>query len=371
MASRAVLIDPAQVPAEAQAASGQVSGQQDTLVALGLVAAGLLIESALLAGPAFAVIAQRQRRTLALAASNGATRAQLRRTMLAQALVGRVGSAAIAAALGVLLGWVGVLVYLRWRPTTVTGPFDVPWLQLAVVLGCAIVAAVVAALVPARGLGRLDVMSALRGDVAPRPSRRWLPVVGLVCAALGGIGIFAAVALARSGTHDSWVVLGSLIGSAVVLVIGALLAVPAILGLVGRLGGALPVPVRIAIRDAARQRGRATPTVAAIMAGTILLGTSAIAFASFTERQRSDYVASAPSGWLYARMFGGDVDVPAAVEQTIPGGAPTSSTGSRCRGRRPTPRRTMGGSCWPSLPGARRRRRSTCRATGPRPRASV
>ena len=68
------------------------------MVALGAVM--LLIITALLVGPAFAVSAARQRRTLALAASNGASTAVLRRTVLAQALV--LGTA--SALLGVLLG---------------------------------------------------------------------------------------------------------------------------------------------------------------------------------------------------------------------------------------------------------------------------
>ena len=49
----------------------------------------LFILTTLLVGPAFAVSAARQRRTLALAATNGAETRQLRRTVLAQALVAR------------------------------------------------------------------------------------------------------------------------------------------------------------------------------------------------------------------------------------------------------------------------------------------
>jgi len=248
-------------------------GQQDTLLAIALLAAGLLIESTLLAGPAFAVIAQRQRRTLALAAANGATRAQLRRTVLAQALVLGVVSTLVATVVGIGLGWAGLRAYLSWNPLTIVGPFDVPWWQLAIVVGCAILAAVVAALLPARGLGRIDVVSALRGEVAPKRARHWVPVVGLALAALGGAGVFVTIALSRTTLlQQPGVVAGAVVASAVVLVVGALLTVPAILVLVGRLGGAFPVPVRMATRDASRQRGRATPTVSAIMAGTILLG---------------------------------------------------------------------------------------------------
>ena len=69
------------------------------------MAIGLLLETTLLVGPAFAVSAARQRRTLALAASNGATTAQLRRTVLAQALVLGVLAALVGAVVGVLGAW--------------------------------------------------------------------------------------------------------------------------------------------------------------------------------------------------------------------------------------------------------------------------
>ena len=50
------------------------------------------------------------------------------------------------------------------------------------------------------------------------------------------------------------------------LVLGCLMVIPALLVLVGRLGTHLALPLRLAARDTARQRGRSTPAVAAIMA---------------------------------------------------------------------------------------------------------
>ncbi|AKT51093.1 FtsX-like permease family protein [Arsenicicoccus sp. oral taxon 190] len=318
LTSRQVLRDPPPVTdGIGRGATGSGASGTQTLTLVALLAAALLVESTLLAGPAFAVIAQRQRRTLALAAANGATRAQLRRTVLGQAVVLGGVSSAVAAVLGVAAGAVGVWGYRRWSPTALFGPFDVPWAAVAIVVGCAVVAAVVAALLPARGLAQLDVVSALRGQVAPRRMRRSVPVVGLVLAAAGAVGVFAVVAYlwAHPGA-ETWIAI-LLILTVVALVVGALMAVPAIVALVGRLGGHLPVAARMATRDAARQRGRATPTVAAIMAGSILLGAMTIGFASVAERQRLDYRPHAPDGWLWSHVA--DRATPDLIRAAIPG----------------------------------------------------
>ena len=72
---------------------------------VGLAAVMLLVSTTLLVGPAFAVSAARQRRTLALAASNGAHTPVLRRTVLAQALLLGAASALLGVVAGVGLAW--------------------------------------------------------------------------------------------------------------------------------------------------------------------------------------------------------------------------------------------------------------------------
>ncbi len=104
----------------------RTDASEGALYAVGAASLGLLLLTSLLAGPAFAVSAARQRRTLALAASNGATRAQLRRSVLAQALVLGVLSSLVGAAAGAGLG-VGTVVLIRaLRPEHFFGPVQVP-----------------------------------------------------------------------------------------------------------------------------------------------------------------------------------------------------------------------------------------------------
>ena len=84
-----------------------------------------LVEVALLVGPAFAIGAARQRRSLALAALSGAAPRQLRRVALGQALL--LGST--AALTGTLVGaGAGIALWPVWAsdPTETHGPLDVP-----------------------------------------------------------------------------------------------------------------------------------------------------------------------------------------------------------------------------------------------------
>lgn len=292
------------------------------LTALSLLCLALLIESCLLAGPAFAVIAQRQRRSLALAAANGATRAQLRRTLLAQALVLGVASAVGGLVLGIGVAFVGTPLYVRLVGATV-GPFDVPPLESAVVVGFAVVASVVSALIPARGLTKLDVVAALRGDVvSPRP-HRGLPILGALLFLVGAAIVVAAVVLSpritvlSSNLSAFMIVLGG-----VGLVIGALLLVPSLLTALGHITAGASVPVRMATRDAARQRGRAIPTVAAIMAGAILLSGLGISLTTADEMIRRTYRPEAPMGaaMIYASVPGTTPQtMRATIGESIPG----------------------------------------------------
>ena len=299
--SRQVLLNPPS--REELALPDGVQSMADTAAAgqaitSAIMAIGLLLETTLLVGPAFAVSAARQRRTLALAASNGATTAQLRRTVLAQALVLGVLAALVGAVVGVLGAW----AVIRWsgiyRPDTMFGPFDVPVLPVAIIVGCAVASAVIAAMIPSRGLGRLDIVAVMRGQSVSPPALVRTPIAGIVLAGLGAVGVFWAVAF-TSGAERTWiddVVPLVAMGGAIMLVIGALLLVPMVLVLAGRVARSAPVAIRMALRDAARQRGRATSTVAAILGGTALLSAILVVAASDTAYRAKTYVPQLPMG---------------------------------------------------------------------------
>jgi putative ABC transport system permease protein len=260
--SRAVVEHP---PAVAQTDPASDRGQ--TLTIVGLVVAMVLIEVVLLAGPSFAVGARRQQRALALLAAAGGTPRQARRVVLASGVV----LGAVAAGVGVAggIGLARLLQPVLQRHSDVWfGPFQVAPLDLLGVAAFGMASALLAAVVPAWVASRQDVVAVLagrRGDA--RPSRR-SPLIGLV---LLGLGVALAAVGARGyGTQ-------SIALAAIVCVLGMVLLVPMVVAVVARLGRHLPLPLRFAVRDAARHRTRTVPAVAAVaatVAGVVALGIS-------------------------------------------------------------------------------------------------
>lgn len=229
-----------------------------------MISAAALLEVALAVGPAFAIGAARQRRTLALAASNGATIRQLRRAAIGQALL--LGSS--AAALGTVLGTAAGAALAAWQVSDRTqqqGPIEFPVGQLALAFVAGTATAAISALVTSRGLGKLDLVSALRGSVRPAPPRRGAPLLGAGLAVVGVAGTWLSLQLDYRLRFWGWTLSG------VTVLVGCLLLVPAVLQLLSSRARRVPVAARMALRDSARQHGRATSTVAAVLAGGVIL----------------------------------------------------------------------------------------------------
>jgi putative ABC transport system permease protein len=293
--------------------SADESDQRQMNLVLLLAMACLVTETALLAGPAFAVSAARQRRSLALAASNGAEARQLRRYVLGQAVVLGVVSSAIAAVVGLLLALSGLTLFEAGHPDFVTGPFEVAWPQVIGVVSGSAVASMAAALLPARGIARLDLVSVLSGRSGDRTIHRGLPVVGVLLIVCSGAAVIWSVASGPRAVHlpggenvQSWFPSISYLVAGAGLVIGCLMVIPALLALLGRLGAPLVLPLRLAARDTARQRGRSTPAVASIMAAVATLTALSIGAASDTRQKEDTYKPSRPLGTGAILFNGGD-----------------------------------------------------------------
>ncbi len=303
--SRQVFLNPP-AAAELDRQMAQVFGprQQANNLLLLLAVVGIFLETTLLAGPAFAVSAARQRRSLALAATNGAEARQLRRYVLGQAVVLGVVSAAVAAVGGVLLTLAGLTWWQGVHPDFATGPFEVSWAPVLGVFACAVLASVVAALLPAKGIARLDIIAVLAGRPSTHAVRRGLPVAGVTIMVISGIAtIWSVAALSKAGLNAQAPLL---VVGAVGLVLGCLMVIPAVLALVARLGAHLVLPLRLAARDTGRQRGRSTPAVAAIMAAVAALTALSISAASYTQHKQDTYQSQQPMGSGVISLFGGD-----------------------------------------------------------------
>ncbi|WP_460809178.1 FtsX-like permease family protein [Microlunatus endophyticus] len=248
-----------------------------------LVGGGLLFEAMLLAGPAFAISAARQRHTMGLIASNGALREQLRRQLLGQALLLGVLAGAIGAALGLVTGRYISVVY-AWLTGSWAAPNALSWSPALVAFLGAAVAAVVAALLPARGVGKLDLVAVLRRRTTATRTRTFGPVVGSIVTA-AGLAVALVLGFAGAPAMPPRYIMGACTAAAF---IGAMLILPWLVTALGR-GGRLPLSIRLAGRDIARQVGRSVPAMSAVLVASGMFAVMGIAIASDDHAQAEAY----------------------------------------------------------------------------------
>lgn len=319
--SRAVITHP---PPSSEVPDGIYQGgwNDATVAVLVLIVVMALIEVVLLAGPAFAVGARRQQRSLALIAATGGSPAQSRRVVVAGAIV--LGSAAALAgvAMGIGVAWL-MTPLMQARSDTWLGPFDVPWLHLLVIAGFGLLSAFLAAVVPAHLASRQDVVAVLAGRRGDRPPSARFPLLGV---ALVGVGIAGSAYGAQSAAGGEL----AIAASAIPAVLGMILLVPVVLASLAHVSGRLPLVLRYAIRDAARHRTRTVPAVAAVaasVAGVVALG---IGLTSDQAENRQTYQASVAAGVGIVSDYGRHVEwgvLRGVVEHELPDATVTEQLG--------------------------------------------
>ncbi|WP_203983117.1 FtsX-like permease family protein, partial [Sphaerisporangium rufum] len=280
---------------------------------LALLVTMLLLEVALLAGPAFAVGVRRRQRELALLAAQGASGRQLGLVVLADGLLlgGLATVAGVAAGLAAAWAVIPVVESVRGEGA---GPYDVPVGQVAVVAVLGLLSAVLAAAMPARRAARLDTVRALTGlRGEPRP-RRGRPLLGL---ALLIAGLAATFTFSRAGI--SGVLMA---GGALAAMVGLVLLTPWVVQAAADRTARLPLALRFAGRDAARNRSRTAPAVAAVAAVTATFVTLLVGMSVSDAVSAHMYRPGEVPGALAIR--GGDVEPQArrrlmeAVRRVLP-----------------------------------------------------
>ncbi|PVG84242.1 hypothetical protein DDE18_00975 [Nocardioides gansuensis] len=297
--SRAVLADPPPVREMAEE-MGYDTGMDEVYAVIALIVTMALLEVVLLAGPAFAVGARRQSRTIALLAANGGTPVQGRRVVLASGVVLGALAAALGVGLGIVTGWAVLPAVQRFNSAWL-GPFEVPWTWLAGIAAFGVASAFLAAVVPAWIASRQDVVAVLAGRRGDRKPSAKSPVLGVVLVGIGIASSAYGAVNSDSGNGAYWIA-----GSAIISVLGMILIVPLVVSLVARLSGRFPLVLRYAARDAARHRTRTVPAVAAVaatVAGVVALG---IANASDEAENASTYTPQLPMGMGSVTWYPGD-----------------------------------------------------------------
>lgn len=302
------------------------------ILVIALIVALAVLEVALLAGAAFAVGTRRQARTLGLVAATGGTRRHVRLVVLAQGLVLGVTGGTLGAVIGPLAAASLSGPIADWSSSSAL-PLDVRPLEMAAIASIGVFTGLLAALVPARTAARQDVVTALTGRRGVTHTRRRYPTVGVVMAVAGAGVALAGGAVAAGGlaTEDGdspllFFAIIMIIGGAVLTQVGLILASPALVGAAARLGRFLPLSPRLALRDAARHRGRSAPAVAAVLtavAGSVAL---TVGLTSFDDHSRDEYYPSRGFGQaiVYHGMGGpgerplSHADIVAAVSEKAP-----------------------------------------------------
>ncbi|GAA2573530.1 ABC transporter permease, partial [Actinomadura fulvescens] len=314
--SRAVVNDPPSADQIPTSSRSETAVDNATVAIAAMIVAMVVLEVVLLAGPAFAVGVRRQRRQLALVAASGGDARHLRTVVLAGGIVIGGAAALIGAVAGIGLAAAAGPVYEAYSDTTL-GPFEIPWVLITVPMVLGAVSGLAAAYVPARQAARMDVVAALGGRRDQARSRRGWPIAG-------GALIAGGIVLCLVGVR-LWREFGAAIG-AVAIIIGCVMIGPWVVGVAGRTASRLPLPMRLAVRDGARNRGRAAPAVAAIMAAVAGITALAIGGASDFAQNRDEYRARLPMGTtiIQANAYEGDQNALAermrqAVAREMPG----------------------------------------------------
>jgi putative ABC transport system permease protein len=253
-------------------------------------------------------VAQRTRE-LATLRTLGASKRQVRRSVVLEALVTGLAASAVGLALGVALAkglnevFVAVGIDLPQAGTVFTARTAV----VPIVAGTLIT--VLAGLVPALRATRVPPVAAVReGATLPRSrSARLAPALAIASTALAAAAL--AVGLFQDGVESGTRILAVAVGLVGLFLGVAVLAarlVPALAALVGRpaaLGGG--VAGELARRNAVRNPSRTAATAAALMIGLALVTFVAVLGKGLTdsatgavERQlAADWVVTSQSGW--------------------------------------------------------------------------
>lgn len=250
----------------------------DVLIGFGLVA---VLVGIFLILNTFSIIVAQRTRELALLRSMGASRGQVLRSVLLEALiVGFVGSA-VGFAVGVGIGAVGAQAIgsLAGGSLKIAG-VGVPPIAVILSFVIGITVTVVAALVPALRASRIPPIAAMREAAAPDRSLTRITIVGLIVTLVLGVAPLTWGLTGAGGATLPLILVGTL-----ALLIGVALLTPIIskpvVALLGRLF-AWSIPGQLGRRNSARNPRRTAITAAAVMIGIALVTAISTVFTSLS-----------------------------------------------------------------------------------------
>lgn len=296
-----------QVTEDVAALSGGTDQLTVILLAFAVVA---VLVTVLVISNTFSVLVAQRTRDLALLRCLGASRRQIRGSVLLEAAV--VGL--VSSALGVLLaaGVMFVLVSVAAsQEGTEFATLAIPVSAVLVGLGVGVAMTLAAAFVPARAATAVAPLEALRpAEDATTGTRK-----GKVRLALGLVLVLLGAGLLGAGAILSSLLIALPGGvlSFVGILMCASLFLPALVTAVGRLAAPLGVPGRLAAINAVRNPGRTTATASALLVGvtlvTMMMAGAQTSRAAFDAELGANYPVD-----LAVQEVGNATDAGAAVQ---------------------------------------------------------
>ncbi|PYI68761.1 ABC transporter permease [Arthrobacter livingstonensis] len=251
-----------------QEVAGFTGGQDQLTIVLLAFAAVALLVSALVVSNTFSVLVAQRTRELALLRCVGASRKQVRNSVMVEALV--VGfTASILGVLTAVGTMAAVIALLRNNPDFAFATLGVPVSAIIAGLLVGTLLTVLAALVPARAATRVAPLAALR----PVDDASVHNAAGRVRLAVGVALILAGGAGLVVGGLSSQLLLAVPAGAAsfVGIIMAATLFVPRLVALTGKLASPAGVPGKMAAANAVRNPRRTTATASALLIGVTLV----------------------------------------------------------------------------------------------------
>ncbi len=201
----------------------------------------------------------------------------IRSTVLGEGLtIGLIG-AGTGVVIGIAIMVLGRPVLHRFVSRVITG-LGVTFTDILGPVLVALVAVVLAVLIPARTASKVPTTTALQGRMPALAPRKWIIPVGVGLAAVGGLLI--SVSLLSTSAYAAF-----LVGVGATAVVGgvAMLSSPILAG-VAKLSDKIPATGRLVLRDSGRNRTRSAVAVAAIMVILLAPVTAKISSATSAEK---------------------------------------------------------------------------------------
>ncbi|MBP3034645.1 ABC transporter permease [Arthrobacter sp. zg-ZUI100] len=286
-----------------------------TLVLLAFAAVALLV-CALVVSNTFSVLVAQRTRELALLRCIGASRSQIRRSVITEALlVGIVASiAGVAAAIGLVAA---IVAYLKGIPESGFATLAVAPSAIITGLVIGVLLTLLSALVPARSATAVAPLAALRpADDVRAGTRRGRVRLGIGLLLLAGGGALLGYGAVISDLL--FAVPGGML-SFVGILMCATLFVPSLVRTVGALAAPLGVPGKLAAVNAVRNPQRTSATSSALLIGVTLVAMMMTGAATARTSLDSVLAAEFPVEVSVRGGVLGDTPLTAADAQTARG----------------------------------------------------